>query len=47
VPEFKSKNSKYEKLDKPSADSLPTVINREGKITVVQVNPEGLPKTQP
>lgn len=47
VPEFKSKNSKYEKLDKPSTEVLPTVIKREGKITVVKVSPEGLPKTQP
>ena len=47
VPEFKSKNSKYEKLDKPSLESLPKNVQREGKITVVQVNHEGLPKTQP
>ncbi len=47
VPEFKSKNSKYEKLDKPSLDVLPNAAPREGKITVVHVNPESLPKTQP
>ena len=47
VPEFKSKNSKYEQLDKTGKESLPTMVQREGKITVVQVNPEGLPKTQP
>ncbi|WP_066408358.1 polysaccharide biosynthesis protein [Flavisolibacter tropicus] len=47
VPEFISKNSRYEKLDKPNADLLPSVIKREGKVTLVKISPEGLPKTQP
>jgi FlaA1/EpsC-like NDP-sugar epimerase len=50
VPEFKSKNSQFEKLDKQVADLLPNVMpssaKTEGLVTVVKVNPavEGLPK---
>ena len=47
VPEFKSKNSKYEQLDLLNTETKPSVVQREGKITVVQVSTEGVPKTQP